>query len=122
MAGEMGADEVTRENYPDLFQLRDELAAAGVESEPRPFDQYQGPYLYVDGPGACVWYDSEDEEGSSFLIERGPHYTRTFETRGATYLPKKKEGELRHGSYSVEAAALRLVALARKAKAAGRIA
>ena len=112
MAGEMSREEVTRENYPDLFALMDELKAAGIESEPRPFDQYQGPYLYV--PGVCsVWYVNADYgPAPTFCIEvRDRH----FDSRGADFKVKEDATNCAHGVYYGDSAALRIAQLARKA-------
>lgn len=112
MAGEMSREEVTRESYPDLFELRDALAAQGIESEPRPFDQYQGPYLYV--PGVCrAWYDGSDIEGISFVIERGFPPTNTFERKGSDIRFPATDTTLAYGSYLPDSAVARIVALAK---------
>lgn len=48
MAGEMTESDVTPEAYPEMFQLADDLRKIlKVNVQPRPFDQYQGPYLAV---------------------------------------------------------------------------
>ena len=46
MAGEMTTEEVTKENFPIHFAVAKSLGG-GV----RPFDQYQGPFVYVPGFG-----------------------------------------------------------------------
>ena len=53
MTGEMCKEEVTREAYPAHFAMAD-----GLNSEVKPFDQYQGPFVQV--PGARLWLSSED--------------------------------------------------------------
>lgn len=45
MTGEMSKDEVTRENYPEFFELSDLLHSKGYPASVEPFDQYQGPYV-----------------------------------------------------------------------------
>jgi hypothetical protein len=94
MTGEMAQSEVTRENYPELYALRDALKRRGIKSQPRAFDQYQGPYLAIPGIGK-VWYSQDYgqgyairdasgqwrdipamltiERGASFLIDGGDH-------------------------------------------------
>lgn len=62
MTGEMSQSEVTRDNYPELYALRDALKRRGIASEPRAFDQYQGPYLAVPGIGD-VWYSQDYGQG-----------------------------------------------------------
>lgn len=109
MAGEMSRSEVTAESFPKLFELRDALAAEGIESDPRPFDQYQGPYLYVKGVGRC-WY-SDDESGETFLIERGRPPINTFETKGADRVFKATDKSLRHGVYFIDSAVERIKAI-----------
>lgn len=47
MTGEMSKDEVTREIYPLHFACADQIEDARVE----PFDQYQGPYIFVPDKG-----------------------------------------------------------------------
>lgn len=108
MAGEMSQSEVTRESYPDLFEIRDRLKAKGIESEPRAFDQYQGPYLKIQG--VCkVWYGEYD----LFVIERGFPPRNTFETTGADEVVKATDKALKHGLYCVDSAAVRVAALAK---------
>ena len=93
MTGEMSQGEVTRDNFPGLFQLMDGLQRLGIKSKPRAFDQYQGPYLAVRNdlrsgrgvyaplvslPGAVrVWYSGDGEGG--FLIEHVTDSTTEFE-------------------------------------------
>ena len=109
MTGEMSRSEVTREAYPGLFALADALAAKGIESEPQPFDQYQGTYLYV--PGRCkVWY-APDEAGETFIIERYGKGIRTFETKGADYVIHKSQNSYRCGCYDIMGAAERIEAI-----------
>jgi len=69
MAGEMTKEEVTKENFPLHFAVAKSLG--GVV---RPFDQYQGPYVYVPGFGkfwltmvgdsVCRWYNDYTEKMS----------------------------------------------------------
>ena len=42
MTGEMSAGEVTEQNYPALFKLKDMLQKEGIFCDARPFDQYRG--------------------------------------------------------------------------------
>lgn len=113
MAGEMSQSEVTPESYPLLFELRDALAARGIESEPRAFDQYQGPYLYISNGGIKVWYNSEDMMGETLLIERGAPPCNTFETKGADRVLKATAKTLRHGVYSLMGAEDRIAEMRR---------
>jgi hypothetical protein len=108
MAGEMNQSEVTAEAFPDLFALRDALEAQGIKSEPRAFDQYQGPYLR--GPGVCkVWYADEED---AFLIEvGGMPPLNSFETKGADYVNKATAQSLKHGIYSADSALARIIKL-----------
>jgi hypothetical protein len=41
-------------NYPDLFELSDQLKAIGIPNEVLPFDVYQGPFISVH-PGLNIW-------------------------------------------------------------------
>lgn len=101
MAGEMSQFEVTKESYPLLFSLRDALKRRGIKSEPRAFDQYQGPYLRV--PGVCkVWLD---DGGDCLLIERR-HLE--FETKGSYFTRAATDKSVKHGVYFVEQAAKRI--------------
>lgn len=105
MAGEMSQSEVTREAYPILFEIQDALDAEGVFSDPRAFDQYQGPYLYV--PGVCkVWLAPV----MGVLIERS-HLQ--FETRGSHHIEKATPATVRCGYYTAEEAAERIVRMVR---------
>ena len=55
-----------RPNYPDLFELSDQLKAIGIPNEVLPFDVYQGPYISVH-PGLNIWY-SDDYPFRRWLI------------------------------------------------------
>lgn len=105
MAGEMSQSEVTPEAYPILFELQGLLAEQGIESEPRAFDQYQGPYLRVDG-GIKVWLAPV----MGVLIERS-HLQ--FETRGAHHVEKATPHTVRCGYYTAEEAAARIAEMRR---------
>lgn len=63
----MSASEVTPENYPELFKVKEKLAFTGISCEARPFDQNQGPYLYCNGRkrNFKVWYGRTN----AFIIE-----------------------------------------------------
>jgi len=61
MTGEMSRSEVTRDRYPDLFQILDNLEKMGASVVPEPFNVYQGPYL------ECIW------KGIGFQIWYGEH-------------------------------------------------
>lgn len=101
MAGEMSQSEVTKEAYPILFEIQDALDSEGIESEPRAFDQYQGPYLAV--PGICkVWLAPV----MGVLIERS-HLQ--FETRGSHHIEKATSSTVRCGYYTAEEATARIV-------------
>ncbi len=126
MTGEMRQSEVTKENYPDLFKLRDALHRRGIPSEPRPFDIYQGPYLAVrndlrcgDEPYACltflpgvlrVWLaDEADLLGVGFLIE-----SAHFEFKGASYEVQETPESEPYGVYTLRQAAKRIAVLMRE--------
>lgn len=113
MAGEMSQSEVTRESYPLLFALRDALKRRGINSVPRAFDQYQGPYLRVNG--VCkVWYSGEEDiMGERFLIERGFPPCNDFEVIGAEYVFEATEGNLQHGIYTLRQASRRIAQMAK---------
>ena len=59
MTGEMSKADVTREAYPIHFAIADALGG-----DVRPFDVYQGPYVYVPARGRMrarkFWLISED--------------------------------------------------------------
>ncbi len=57
MAGEMSASEVTREAYPLHFAIADAFGG-----EVCPFDQYQGPYVLVDGARLFLGADAGGAE------------------------------------------------------------
>jgi len=72
--GEMSASEL--EPGGDWHEFRLELEgickAAGLKCEVKPFDQYQGPYAYVEGPfgGGKLWgLGSEDSPENEFYFE-----------------------------------------------------
>ena len=78
MTGEMSKGEVTRENFPLYFAAADQVDGATVE----PFDQYQGPYIYVPGKGRyflCTddgaigqwWSEATDEVSPDFFCGDG---------------------------------------------------
>ena len=110
MAGEMSQSEVTRDAYPELFALRDALKRRGIVSEPRAFDQYQGPYLAVRGVGA-VWYCGS--EPSMLCIERGFSIGNpgAWDTEGASWVIETTDDAYSHGCYTVRQAAKRIAAL-----------
>lgn len=73
--GEMSRGEVTADNYPMYFEAAALVRGATVE----PFDQYQGPFIFVPNRGrfflnsddGCEWqwYDeSNDTVSDSFLM------------------------------------------------------
>ena len=61
MTGEMSKEEVTRDNYPELFQVKEVLVGHDVGCQELPFDQYQGPFLdcEVDNMDFEIWYHGE---------------------------------------------------------------
>ena len=63
MTGEMSASEVTEQNYPALFKLKDMLQKEGIFCDARPFDQYCGPYLSCkfNEKNFEVWYPGPEE-------------------------------------------------------------
>lgn len=56
MAGEMTKEEVTKDAYPFHFAV-----AKSLGGSVKPFDQYQGPYVYAYGFGR-FWLNMEDGE------------------------------------------------------------
>jgi hypothetical protein len=130
MTGEMSAAEVTRDNYPELFALRDALRRRGIKSEPRPFDQYQGPYLNVPGVGS-VWY-SQDENAAAVKLRRqldgswkamGPVFAGglwtiearrgggEFQTLGAHHVHAENGEDYAAGCYTLRQAARRIASI-----------
>jgi hypothetical protein len=65
MTGEMHVSEVTPESYPFHFAL-----AAEFNGEVRPFDQYQGPYVFISGLGR-VWLSDDGVFGRWYREETG---------------------------------------------------
>ncbi len=73
MTGEMNKSEVTREAFPLHFNV-----ARKFKGEVRPFDVYQGPYVFISGKGrywlcsdngiAAYWYDQSREKMSELFI------------------------------------------------------
>jgi hypothetical protein len=124
----MSQSEVTRESYPGLFALRDALRRRGIASEPRAFDQYQGPYLMVPGAGRAwyadsyltgagpmaFWVDGLDVAGRKlrrvdlFTIDSGASYAATFETKGAGSVIPTDDKHVEHGIYTLRQAAKRI--------------
>jgi hypothetical protein len=69
--GEMGRHEI--EPGGDWYGLRQDFERickqAGVQCEVRPFDQYQGPYVKVQGLGT-LWLDmSQEGPDSNYVFE-----------------------------------------------------
>lgn len=58
--GEMGNDDLTRDQWPWHFAVAD-----AIGGEVKPFDQYQGPYIWKSGVGK-IWI-SQDEAGDNVL-------------------------------------------------------
>lgn len=135
VAGEMSQSEVTRENYPGLFALRDALKRRGIVSYPRAFDQYQGPYLSVPGVGK-VWYTDGYYQGvgpvyawhgdldatgrklrrvDRFVIDNGiaPAFGGTFQTEGASYVMPEDTKSVTVGVYTLRQAARRIAEVAK---------
>lgn len=109
MTGEMVQSEVTREAYPAMFALRDALKRRGIPSEPRAFDQYQGPYLSVPSVGK-VWYYSGEANGTLFVIDNGiaPAFGGTFQTEGALVVQPADDRNVEAGLYTLRQAAKRI--------------
>jgi hypothetical protein len=60
MTGEMSESEVTRERFPAMFRLKDEIRQRfDLDVEAKAFDQYQGPYLLIDRR-IKVWMHDEN--------------------------------------------------------------
>ena len=64
MTGEMSRSEVTRTNYPLHF-----AAARKFKGSVHPFDQYQGPYVFIPGRGR-FWLCPNDEGTLWFWVEQ----------------------------------------------------
>ncbi|MGH9316349.1 MAG: hypothetical protein ACRD1P_04505 [Thermoanaerobaculia bacterium] len=115
----MSQSEVTRENFPDLYDLKDVLQAEGIVADVWAFDQYQGPFMSVSG--CCrIWYAGDYAPGGSFLIERGSPPVNRFESYGALYVQRATPRELRHGIYDTDRAVRRIAQLCRKPKKGSR--
>lgn len=114
MTGEMSQSEVTRENFPELFALRDALKRRGIESTPRAFDQYRGPYLSVPGLGD-VWYSQDADASGVFLPSLKPMYAGGlfvieagrygFQAYGAHHQHRETNGAYKYGCYTLRQAA-----------------
>lgn len=122
MTGEMSQAEVTRENYPELYALRDALKRRGIASEPRAFDQYQGPYLAVPGVGQ-VWYSQDDDAAAVWLSSGKPLYPgglwliehrHAFETTGAMHVHEATERSYAAGCFTIRQASKRIARLAQE--------
>ena len=101
MAGEMSQSEVTPESYPALFKLRDSLKRRGIMSEPRAFDQYQGPYLNVPNVGRVWIAENFTPFGPLFTIERS---LGNFEIHGARFIYPPSDRTVAYGSYTLRQA------------------
>lgn len=67
-----------RPNYPEFFNLADELAGMGIDGATvRPFDTYQGPYIST--PEGRLFHG--DRQDSWVLVDRGQGSTATKEFR-----------------------------------------
>ena len=86
MTGEMHKSEVTREAFPYHFNV-----ARKFKGEVKPFDQYQGPYVYIptcgkfwlcsDNGSVAYWYsDMLDRKSPEFFPEMRGASTRAFST------------------------------------------
>jgi hypothetical protein len=67
--GEMSASELEQggEWYEFRLELEGICKAAGLKCEVKPFDQYQGPYAYVEGSGKLWGLGDFDEEGEFYF-------------------------------------------------------
>ena len=83
MAGEMSRSDVTKEAYPLHFSIARSLRRKGYkEVSVRPFDVYQGPYVYVPGIGriwvnlqdACPWLGHIYLEGDRYQGKQSPAF------------------------------------------------
>lgn len=103
MTGEMSESEVTRDRFPALFKLKDEIRRRfDVEVEPRPFDQYQGAYLRIDRK-IKVWMGGEGGKWKTGSLENqwyfeGIEYEDTIYGGSGVYDMLEAEGYERKDS------------------------
>ena len=71
MAGEMNKTDMTKEAFPIHFAV-----ARSTGGEVKPFDMYQGPYVYIPGQGKLwlyidnmrgYWYNEFNERESGYF-------------------------------------------------------
>lgn len=97
MTGEMSESEVTRDRFPALFKLKDEINRRfDVDVEARPHDQYQGAYLRIDRK-IKVWMDSSEGGWKTGSLENswyfeGVEYEDTIHGGSGVYQMLEAEG------------------------------
>ena len=70
----MSKSEVTRDRFPALFRLKDEIKRRfDVSVEAKPFDQYQGPYLLVGG-NIKIWMQTPDGQWNTGSLNNQWHF------------------------------------------------
>lgn len=100
MTGEMSESEVTRDRFPALFKLKDEIRRRfDVDVEARPFDQYQGAYLRIDNR-IKVWMDGDGGKWKTGSLENqwyfeGVEYEDTIHGGSGVYQMLEAEGYTR---------------------------
>lgn len=68
-----------RPNYPEFFDLADELNARGIEAGVEPFDVYQGPYVSTERGRVFAFSDEHGfHEGEWWLEGRLPGEGKRF--------------------------------------------
>jgi hypothetical protein len=94
MTGEMHKSEVTKENYPYHFAAAERHGGAV-----HPFDQYQGPYVYIVGKGR-FWLYSDDGSDCYWYNERTDKQSKKFWANGldSTYNSTRAFGKLLNGN------------------------
>jgi hypothetical protein len=70
--GEMSASDLEQggEWYEFRLELEGICKEAGFKCQVKPFDQYQGPYAYIEGVGK-IWGLGGEEEGEFYLETTG---------------------------------------------------
>lgn len=71
--GEMSASELEPEGewYEFRLELENLCKEAGLKCQVKPFDQYQGPYGYIDGIGNLWGIQKEESPEMLFYLDTG---------------------------------------------------
>ena len=94
MTGEMS--EVDKEEYADWFKLAKEIREkAHMKAEVKPFDVYQGPYVYVPKYGLKFWMDEHGLWGERHEFGEENQWTEVGTTKDVVrYIKALKEKKL----------------------------